>query len=140
MLGCAHFTGKDNKSVHDRAVGKLAIPEAYAGHSSFSGCLGVTLFLGASDCSAFLCLFSLCINAFLWASLKDLQPLQEHTPPVQPLDKGECLTQRDHHEVLVEILTAQAQGKAVTRLLTAVRVSFLCILVSPAEWPRHCHH
>lgn len=32
--GISHSIGKDNKNVHDRPVGKPAIPEAWAGHSS----------------------------------------------------------------------------------------------------------
>ena len=37
-------------------------------------------------------------------------------------------------------LGGQGAREGVTQLLTAVRASFLCILVSPAEWNRHHHH
>lgn len=79
----------------------------------------------------------------LRASLKDFQLLLQEHMFLQPniLAKMSLFAAGPLMIVGAGVnLGTRAQGKAVTQLLTAVRASFLCVLVSPAEWHRHRHH
>lgn len=74
----------------------------------------------------------LCFSQGLSAS-----PVRTHVPPANILARQVFLAALIIIGAGINLGGQEGAREGVTQLLTAVRASFLCILVSPAEWDRH---